>query len=152
MQDQLIDAVLAASRALVAIAARSLAAAGEDVTLVQYRALVVLAYNGPQRTIDLASELEVNSSTATRLADRLVRRKLIRRRTHPEDRRATELAITDDGRAVVARVTARRREEVSRLLRRLTAAQRQQILKALDTLRDAAGEAPEQSWSLGWTR
>jgi hypothetical protein len=37
--DELVDTVLAASRALVAVAARSLAAAGDEVTLPQYRAL-----------------------------------------------------------------------------------------------------------------
>ena len=46
--DELVDTVLAASRALVAVAARSLAAAGDEVTLPQYRALVVLAAHGPQ--------------------------------------------------------------------------------------------------------
>jgi hypothetical protein len=34
--DELVDTVLAASRALVAVAARSLAAAGNEVTLPQY--------------------------------------------------------------------------------------------------------------------
>ena len=44
----MVDAVLTASRVLVAIAARSLADAGEEVTLTQYRSLVVLASRGPQ--------------------------------------------------------------------------------------------------------
>ena len=43
----LTDALLTASRALVAVAARSLAAVDDDVTLPQYRALVVLAVAGP---------------------------------------------------------------------------------------------------------
>jgi hypothetical protein len=46
--DAMVDAVLSASRVLVAIAARSLADAGEEVTLTQYRSLVVLASRGPQ--------------------------------------------------------------------------------------------------------
>ena len=46
--DALVDAVLGASRVLVAVAARSLADAGEDVTLTQYRSLIVLASRGPQ--------------------------------------------------------------------------------------------------------
>jgi len=71
--DDLVDTVLAASRALVAVAARSLAAAGDEVTLPQYRALVVLAASGPQGTADLAAALAVNPSTATRMCDRLVR-------------------------------------------------------------------------------
>lgn len=141
--DEVTDAVLAASRVLVAIAAKSLSAAGEDVTLVQYRALVVLAYNGPQRTTDLAAELDVNSSTATRLIDRLVRRQLVVRRTHPEDGRATQLDITDEGRALVATVTQRRRAEISRVLRKVAPESRRALVDSLEALRAAASEAPE---------
>ena len=54
-RDDLVDAVLGASRALVAVAARSLADLAEDVTLAQYRALVELAARGPQRPADLAA-------------------------------------------------------------------------------------------------
>ena len=46
--------MLTASRLLVAVAARSLADAGEEVTLTQYRSLVVLASRGPQRVAALA--------------------------------------------------------------------------------------------------
>ena len=42
--DAVIDAVLLASRALVAVAARSLSDVAEEVTLAQYRTLVVLAF------------------------------------------------------------------------------------------------------------
>jgi DNA-binding MarR family transcriptional regulator len=148
--DEVLDAVLAASRVLVAIAVRSLSAAGEDVTLPQYRTLVVLAYKGPQRTIDLAEELQVSSSTATRMIDRLARRGLVHRLIHPEDGRATRLEITETGRQAVSRVTAQRRSEFSRILRKMPMTARRQLVTSLDTLREASGEAPEQSWSLGW--
>jgi DNA-binding MarR family transcriptional regulator len=151
-QDELVDGVLAASRALVAIAVRSLAGAADDITLVQYRALVVLAYNGAQRTIDLANELGVNSSTVTRLVDRLERKGLAQRSTSGEDRRATLIDITRDGRAIVAAVTTRRRAEVSRILRKIGTDDRRRLLESLEVFRQAAGEAPEQSWSLGWAR
>ena len=49
-----VDAVLTASRTLVAVATQSLGAAAEDITIAQYRALVVLASRGPQRMADLA--------------------------------------------------------------------------------------------------
>jgi DNA-binding MarR family transcriptional regulator len=143
----LTDAVLAASRVLIAVAARSLAAAGEDVTLVQYRALVVLGYNGPQRIIDLAGELAVNSSTATRLVARLTRKNLVGRSPSPLDRRATVVEITPEGRQVVEAVMAQRRSEMSKILRRVPARDRRAIVTALDTLTRAAGEAPEQSWT-----
>lgn len=151
-QDKVMDAVLAGSRVLIAIAARSLAASGEDVTLPQYRTLVILAYNGPQRTVDLAEALEVNSSTATRMIDRLVRRGVVRRDAHPEDRRANRVMITDEGRSIVAAVTGRRRKEFGQILRKMDAAARQSLVDGLTALSNAAGEAPEQMWTLGWSQ
>ena len=106
--DDLVDTVLAASRALVAVAARSLAAAGDEVTLPQYRALVVLAASGPQGTADLAAALAVNPPTATRMCDRLVRKGLVRRHRQAGDRRTVRIALTPAGRDLVADVTMRR--------------------------------------------
>ena len=148
--DDLTDAVLSASRALIGVAARSLTAAGEDVTLVQYRTLVLLGYSGPQRITDLASELLVTSSTVTRLVNRLARKEMVLRYRSPQDRRATCVEITARGRDVVLAVMNRRREEMSRIVRRVPVRDRRQIVTALEALSVAAGEAPEQSWTLGW--
>ena len=150
-QEELTDAVLGASRALVAIAARSLGAGGEGMTLVQYRALVVLSYSGEHRVAELAEQLDVNSSSATRLTDRLARKGLISRVTDPDDRRATLIALTDAGRDAVSAVAARRRTEVSRILRKLPVDTRRSVVTSLEAFTVAAGEAPEQSWTLGWT-
>ena len=57
-----VDAVLTASRTLIAVATSSLGAAAEDTTIAQYRALVVLASRGPQRMTDLAGALDVTPS------------------------------------------------------------------------------------------
>src|SRR3954451_18369170 len=92
--DPLVDAVVGASRALVAIAARSLGAAGEEVTLPQYRALVVLASRGAQRVVDLAGYLDVTASTATRMCDRLIRKGLVRRQRQSSDRRSVHVSIS----------------------------------------------------------
>lgn len=150
-QDEVVDAVLAVSRVLVGIAVRSLAAAGQDITLPQFRVLAVIADLGPQRTSDLAAELGVNSSTATRLVDRLVRRQLVRRVAHPDDGRASLIAITGAGTRLVAAVTDHRRREVSGLLAGMTDGARRALVESLDSLRAAAGEVPAQAWSLGWT-
>ncbi len=148
---ELVDAVMTASRVLVAVAARSLAAAGE-VTLPQYRALVVLATRGPQRGIDLAEALGVNPSSATRLLDRLARGGLIRRTRLRADRRAVRVALSPAGRDLVAEVTQRRRHEVERLLQALPAEQHQLVVTALHAIAEAAGEAPEHDLAvgLGW--
>jgi DNA-binding MarR family transcriptional regulator len=148
--DDLIDAVLGASRALVAVAARSLAGVAEDVTLPQYRALVELAARGPQRPADLASALGVDPSTATRMCDRLVRKQLVQRRRINADRRGVRISLTEAGRALVEEVTRRRRVEIAQILRRMPQADRASALRALRVFADAAGEVPEQDWSLGW--
>ena len=111
--DEVVDAVLTASRVLVAIAARSLADAGEQVTLTQYRALVVLASRGPQSVAALAEAVAVTPPTASRLADRLVRKSLVRRRADRHDRRQVRVGLTEAGRSLIDAVTARRREEIT---------------------------------------
>jgi DNA-binding MarR family transcriptional regulator len=145
-----VDAVVGASRALVAIAARSLGAAGEEVTLPQYRALVVLASRGPQRVVDLAGFLDVTASTATRMCDRLARKELIRRHRLSSDRRSVRVSISPAGRELVAAVTQRRRREVQAIVDRMSVSQREQLVATLRMFADAAGEVPEQDWSLGW--
>ena len=91
--DVVVDAVLGASRALVAVAARSLATVADDVTLAQYRVLIELAARGPLRLADLASALTVERSTATRMCDRLVRKRLVTRRRSTDDRRVVSLHL-----------------------------------------------------------
>lgn len=148
--DEVVDAVLGASRALVGVAARSLATVAEDVTLAQYRVLVELASRGPQRVADLAMALTVDRSTATRMCDRLVRKRLVTRRRSTDDRRVVRISLTAAGAALVTEVSHRRRAEIKRIVRRMPASHRQLVVEALQAFSRAAGEVPEQDWSLGW--
>jgi DNA-binding MarR family transcriptional regulator len=147
---ELVDAVLAASRALVAVAARSLVNVAGDVTLVQYRVLVELAARGPQRVADLAAVLGVDPSTVTRMCDRLVRKGLAYRRRGTSDRRAVKITLAPAGRELVQDVTRQRRAELKKILARLPNEDRSPVLSALRAFAAAAGEVPEQEWSLGW--
>ena len=146
----MVDAVLSASRVLVAVAARSLAGLDEEVTLTQYRSLVVLASRGPQTVAALADALGVTPPTASRLCERLVRKGLVRRRTDRHDRRQVRVALTAAGRRLVDVVTARRRQEISDLLQAVPPDARRSVVAGLQLLADAAGEVPEQDWSTGW--
>jgi DNA-binding MarR family transcriptional regulator len=147
---ELVDALLSASRAMVALAARSLADLDADVTLPQFRALVVLAARGPQRAADVAAELRVNPSTGTRMCDRLVRKGLVRRTRIAGDRRVVRLTLTPAGRALVAEVTQRRREELARIVSAIPTRSHDPMVKALRAFTDAAGELPDDQWWLGW--
>jgi DNA-binding MarR family transcriptional regulator len=146
----LVDGVLAASRALVAVAAKSLGAAEEEVTLPQYRALVVLSLRGPHRMTELADALEVNQSTVTRMCDRLDRKGLIARERPEDNRRIVIVTIAPAGQQLVAAVMRRRRSLIRSILRKMTPAAQHDLVVALAAFAQAAGEAPEQAWSLGW--
>src|ERR1019366_1425348 len=148
--DSVIDAVLTASRVLVAVAARSLADVAEEVTLTQYRTLVVLASRGPQNLAGLAEAVGVTPATATRMCDRLVRKDLIRRRTERDDRRQLRVALTTRGRSLVDAVTVRRRQEIARIMSEIPVEQQAVLVQALGRLASAAGEVPEQDWTTGW--
>ena len=111
--EEVTEAIILASRALVGIAMRSLAGNADDVTLPQYRTLVVLACGGPARLADLAEALGVSPSTATRMCDRLVRKELVSRTRDELDRREVKLAITAAGPHGGHRRHDRRRDEVA---------------------------------------
>lgn len=143
------DLLVTASRALVAIAAKSLAQIEDHVTLPQYRALVVLAGRGPLRPVDLADALDVSPSTATRMCDRLVRKELVERVHSDIDRREVELRLSTDGRSLVSEVTHRRRREVRRVLSRMPTEQQLQLIEALQAFNAAAGEVSESTMALG---
>ncbi len=150
-REDLLEALLAATRAMVGLAARSLADLDAEVTLPQYRALVVLASRGPQRVVDISTELDVNPSTGTRMCDRLVRKGLIRRYRSTRDRREVRLSLTVAGRDLVREVTRRRREELERIVDGLPVKSHRAATQALRTLAASTGEVPEREWWLGWT-
>jgi len=77
------DALLTASRLLVAISAHSIALVDETITIPQFRALVILSNRGPVNLATLAGLLGVQPSAAGRLVDRLVSAGLIDRPPHP---------------------------------------------------------------------
>lgn len=148
--EELTEAIILASRAMVGIAVRSLAGAAQEVTLPQYRTLVVLTYGGPSRLADLATTLGVSPSTATRMCDRLVRKGLITRSRDDLDRREVNLSVTTAGRDAVGAVIERRRAEVRDMLRSIPSDARTQLVRSLNLLAVAAGETPEMHWTPGW--
>ena len=134
-------AVLTASRALLAVVARSIAPELDRVTVPQFRVLVILSTAGaPVRSRDLADSLGVHPSTFTRTADRLVAGGWVRRGENPDNRRETLVSLTAAGKRLVDRVTARRRDEIREVLSRLAADERAQVLVAMTAFAHAAGE------------
>jgi DNA-binding MarR family transcriptional regulator len=149
-ENEVVDALLAASRVFVGLAARSLAALDEDVTLPQFRTLVVLVSRGPQRVVDLAQELAVTSSTATRMCNRLVRKGLVNRQARSDDRRVAWITLTARGRDLVGDVTRRRREAIAELVSELSLTRPIAFASVLNAFVEAAGETSDAQWWQRW--
>jgi DNA-binding MarR family transcriptional regulator len=150
--DRATDRLLLASRALVAIAARSIALAEESVTLTQFRALVILATRGPITSAELAELLGTAPSSVTRLCDRLVSKRLIDRAEDPADRRNRLLDLTRGGRQLVDDVTDARRAEIREIVGTLNTQDRVLLISSLDRFNAAAGEIPESDLVLPTVR
>ncbi|QYG92486.1 MarR family transcriptional regulator [Iamia sp. SCSIO 61187] len=148
-QGDVVDALLVASRALVGVAARSLA--DIDVTLPQYRALVVVGTRPAVTVGDLASALDIHPTTATRMCDRLVAKRLLRRVHAAGDRRAVELHVTAAGRRLLQRVVERRRRDLAVIVDRLGPDVAESSVRSLTAFAEAAGEESRALDPLGWS-
>jgi DNA-binding MarR family transcriptional regulator len=145
--DDLADAFLTASRALIGLAVRSIEAAPVDVTVAQHRVLVLLAARGDLTIGDLADGLGVNPSNATRYCDRLQRLELVHRARSVEDGRMVQVGLTQEGQALVTAVTERRRQEVDEVLERMTGPDAIRVVAALRAFNRAAGEVEDRDWA-----
>ncbi|MEZ0365671.1 MarR family transcriptional regulator [Mycobacterium sp. pUA109] len=138
--DAITDALLTASRLLVAISAHSIAQVDETITIPQFRTLVLLGNHGPINLATLASLLGVRPSAAGRMVDRLVGGGLIDRLPHPTSRRELLVALTERGNAVVREVTRQRRAEIARIVESMPVPERHGLVRALTAFTAAGGE------------
>lgn len=148
--DAEIEDVLAGSRALVGISARSLADALEEISLQQYRVLVLLWSRGPLRSGAVAEAIGVHPSTFTRAVDRLAAGGWVERLENPETRREVLIAATDPGRELVEQVMGRRRREIVAVLSQMSPERRTAAAQGLRAFAEAAGEVdPHELARLG---
>ena len=144
--EDVVDDVLTATRALIALSIRSLGELAADLSAAQYRTLVVLASRGPQRQVDLAHHLGVEPSSLGRMCERLLRKGFIRRRRARTDRRSVLVSLSAEGRQVVDEATAARRTIIRQALAELPVDQQRAAGIALRALSRAAGEVPDAQW------
>ena len=150
VDDAQVDAVLAATGALMGIAARSLSEALQDVTLPQYRALALIGQAGTLRPSDLAKALAMQPSGVTRLTARLQRDGLLSRRRATGDGRESMVTLTPAGEGVVRDVTRRRRREIVAALAGMSPPERAAAARGLRLVARAAGDTPDDALLLGW--
>jgi len=124
----------AATRDLVGVALRSVE--NLEVSLPQFRLLMVLADIGKSTSTDCAKALGVVGSSVTRLADRLDASGHLVRGSHPSNRSIVTLELTPRGRKLVKQVATKRRRDLSRVLDRLDPTERAACASALRDLHE----------------
>src|SRR5688500_922624 len=99
--------------------------------------LATLRRSGPSyqlRPSDFTASLMLTSSGTTKRLDRLERAGLIERSPDPADRRGVVITLTDEGRALIDRVTEAHLANEARLLAGLSAAERDRLAALLRKL------------------
>jgi DNA-binding MarR family transcriptional regulator len=95
----------------------------------------------PRRTTDLASCLYADVSTVSRQVTSLVDAGLVERTSDPDDRRATILAVTDAGRAVLASMHRDRERMLGQILAGWSAPDVDALVRLLSRFNDDFDEA-----------
>jgi DNA-binding MarR family transcriptional regulator len=86
---------------------------------------------------ELSGELGIPLSSATRMADGLVRARFVERRADPSDRRVVRLCMTERGIQFIETGKKYMRERVEQLLRRFSDEEQEQLIRLLRKLVDS---------------
>ncbi len=108
------------------------------ISVTQCYGLEWLVESGPMRLKPFADHLMLDASTASRVVNALVRKKLITRMEDPDDRRAVLLTVTDAGRSLYGTIRRELVEEERSLIADMSEAERRGAIKLLQRLDQAA--------------
>lgn len=106
-----------------------------DISPSQSRSLGVLTSHGVMRLSELSEHLHIAPRSATEVVDSLEQRGLVERRPDPNDRRATLVALTDQGKRVSQATRSARNAEAERFFGGLSATDRTHLARILRKLR-----------------
>ncbi|EHK66615.1 MarR family winged helix-turn-helix transcriptional regulator [Achromobacter arsenitoxydans] len=105
-----------------------------DITPQRYSALTLIAANASLKLTDLARILGIARSGAVQLVNQLQDLGYVERQEAERDRRAYALAMTPDGRAALAAITAAVQDHDARISAKLGAADRRKLIALLGKL------------------
>lgn len=110
-------------------------ASGTQLALSQLKLLMLISRSQYRlKVTDVADFLDVSNAAASRAIDRLVQRGLVNRAIAPDNRRAVDLTLTDEGKALLGHFQDLRDREMERLLGTYPADKLRDVTRALDEL------------------
>jgi len=113
------------------------------LSVPQLRTLVFLYRNPNASLSQVADYVGLKLPSMSKMVNALVSRKLIARRTSPQDRRAIRLKLSPKGSEELLRSRSHTREWLSRRLAELTPEQKAGIKETLQTLRPLFQSSPD---------
>lgn len=112
-----------------------------DLTYAQSQVLFHVADHEGCHMGEVAKAYGVTLPAVTHIVDRLEEKAFLQRTDDPADRRVYVLELTKAGRALVQELHGLQMRGVEAVLRRMSAEDRQRVIKGLEALVDAATEA-----------
>jgi DNA-binding MarR family transcriptional regulator len=109
-----------------------------DLTYAQSQVLFHVADNAGCHMGDVAKAFGVTLPAVTHIVDRLEEKQFLARASDPADRRVYVLELTRTGRALVQELHGLQMRGVEGVLRRMSATDRQRVIRGLEALVDAA--------------
>lgn len=115
----------------------TMAEEGLGIGFTHYVGLKVLSQMAPCTAAELGQAINQVPSAVTRLLDRLEALGAVRREPHAADRRALQIVVTDEGRALWQQLKVRGDRIIDLALGDLSDAERDQLFSLLARVRDA---------------
>ncbi|MEP7001998.1 MAG: helix-turn-helix domain-containing GNAT family N-acetyltransferase [bacterium] len=113
-------------------------------TLAEGRLLFELSNRDAPTAAALMRDLDLDAGYMSRLVQRLVRRRLVKRTRSATDRRESHLTLTATGRAGFAELDARTRSDVAALIAPLGEADEHALIAAMERVRTLLGDEPDR--------
>lgn len=112
----------------------------KGLTPQRVQLMALLMENGPMMMSALRNELGVTATNITALVDALEKDRMVARKAHPRDRRATMIEITPKAEKRMTESCSEFKERVSELFSGFTPAEQQQFRHLLERMRGALVE------------
>jgi DNA-binding MarR family transcriptional regulator len=132
-----VEVLMAASRVMSAVVARTLAGLEETVSIPQFRVLVMLRYEGALNLKSIADGMGVNPSNASRTCEKLVAAGLLKRDDAEHDRRNVSISLTPRGRRTVDSLMRARAEMLAQAVADMRPVDRRRLVPVLTAFLDA---------------
>ena len=107
------------------------------IGFTHYLGLKALSCKAPCTAAELGNAIDQVPSAVTRLLDRLEELGCVRRQPHVQDRRALQIVMTDEGRALWLRLKSRGDQVIDLAMHDLDRAERDQLFSLLTRVRDS---------------